>query len=182
MDLKLQGVRLSFPDVFKAVEYQTGDGKFRFNATLLVVPGSKEDKATRDAIKAEALAAYGKKADALLKSWENNANKFCYLDGNLKEYDGYEGMMYLACHTKTRPLLLDENKNPLSEEDGKPYAGCYVNALVSIYAQKGENAGIRASFSGLQFARHGDAFSSGKAATPDDFDVVDGGEDAGDLI
>ena len=182
MDLKLTGVRLSFPDLFKAVEYQTGDGKFRFNATFLVAPGSANDKLIRDAIRKEADAAYGKKADSMLKAWENNANKFAYLDGNLKEYDGYEGMMYLACHTKTRPLILDENKNPLAEEDGKPYAGCYVNAVVSIYAQKGENAGIRASFSGVQFARNGDAFSAGKAATADDFDVVEDGSDAGDLI
>jgi len=183
MKVKLTDVRLSFPDLFTAVEFKTGDGKPRFNATFLVVPGSENDKAIRAAIEHEANAAYGKKAAANLKAWENNANKYAYLDGNLKEYDGYEGMMYLACHSKVRPSVFDRNPNViLTAQDGKPYAGCYVNATVDIYAQQGENPGIRAGFTGVQFSKDGDSFAGGTAAAPDEFENLDDGSDASDMV
>jgi hypothetical protein len=181
-DIKLTNVRLSFPDLFEAVEFKAGDGKPRFNATFLIEPGSANDKAIQAAIKEEALAKFGKKADALLKQWENNSQKYCYLDGNTKEYDGYEGMMYLSCHAKAKPTIVDKDRTRLEPEDGKPYAGCYVNAMVSIYAQAGENPGIRAGFSGVQFARDGDAFGGGRPASPDDFDDLAEGADADALV
>lgn len=182
MKVKLKKVRLSFPDLWTAVEFKVGDGKPRFNATFLIEPGSENDKAIRHAIGEAAKETFGAKAPAILKSLEGNANKYCYLDGNLKEYDGYEGMMYLACHSKVKPYVCDKNPEiPLTAESGRPYAGCYVNATVEIYAQKGENQGVRASFTGVQFAADGDAFSAGRPATPEDFDTVEEGA-GGDLL
>lgn len=182
MKVKLKKVRLSFPDLWTATEFKIGDGKPRFNATFLIEPGSDNDKAIRDAIREAAKETFGAKWEAILKSLEGNSNKFAYLDGNLKDYDGYEGMMYLACHTKTKPYICDRDPNVvLAADSGKPYAGCYVNATVDIYAQKGENQGVRASFSGVQFAADGDAFSAGRPATADDFDTVEDGA-GGDML
>ncbi|CAN0502063.1 unnamed protein product, partial [Phaeothamnion confervicola] len=81
-----------------------------------------------------------------------------------------------------RPLVIDGQKNPLVEEDGKPYGGCYVNATVEIYAQKGENAGIRCGLLAVQFARDGDAFTAGSKPSADDFDDVAAGATAEDLV
>jgi hypothetical protein len=170
MKVKLSKVRLSFPDLFKAVEFKTGDGKPRYNATFLVEPGSANDTALKAAIEAAAAETYGTKAKANLKSFSGQTNKYCYLDGDTKDYDGYAGMTYLACHSKVRPLVIDRDKSPLTEQDGKPYAGCYVNATVEIYAQAGENPGIRASFTGVQFHSDGEAFGGGAPASTDDFD------------
>lgn len=170
MKIKLKDVRLSFPNIWKAKEFKPGDGKFRYDATFLIVPGSENDKTIKAAIQAAAVETYGAKADKFLAQCEGQANKNAYADGDLKDYEGYEGMLYLACHSKVRPLIIDRAREPLSEEDGKPYAGCYVNAQVEIYAQKGENPGVRASFSGVQFVRDGDAFGGGSAAKTDDFD------------
>lgn len=178
MDIMIKNVRLSFPDLFHAVEFKAGDGKPRWNATFLVEPGSENDKNIKRAIAAEAKEVWGAKAEQTLKSCEGQVNKYCYIDGDTKEYDGYAGHMYLAAHraakTKggapnSRPQIIDRDKSPLTAEDGKPYAGCYVNAKVSIYCQKGENAGVRASFSAVQFLRDGDAFSAGAPST-DEFD------------
>ncbi len=174
--VKLKNVRLSFPNLWKAVEFKTGDGKPRYDATFLVEPGSDNDKAIKAAIRETAKETFGAKWEAILKSLEGNTNKMCYLDGNLKEYDGYEGMMYLACHAKARPYVCDKNpKVQLTEADGRPYAGCYVNATVEIYAQKGDKQGVRASFTGVQFAADGDAFSAGKPASADDFEELEEG-------
>lgn len=170
MKVNLQSVRLSFPDLFKAVEFTKGDGKPRFNATFLVEKGSDNDKAIRAAIKAAAIEALGAKGEKSAAGWEGNPNKFCYLDGDKKEYDGYAGMMYLSCHSKTRPLVIDRDKSPLTENDGKPYAGCYVNASVDIYVQQGEFSGVRGAVKGVQFYKDGDAFGGGAPANVDDFE------------
>jgi len=172
MKVKLSGVRLSFPDIFTAVQYES-KGPFRYNATFLVEPGSTNDKAIQAAITQVASEEYGKKADALLTQWRGNSQKFCYLDGNTKEYEGYEDKRYLSCHRKQKdgpPTVLDRDKSPLVEASGRPYAGCFVNASTEIYAQGGQNAGIRASFSGIQFVADGDSFGGGAPASPDEFE------------
>lgn len=183
--VKLTDVRLSFPDLFVAKEFKAGDGKPRFSATFLVAPGSENDKAINAAIMAEANTTFEKKAATMLESFRGNGNKYCYTKGDLKEYDGYAGMMALASHRRSssgRPLVIDGQKNPLVEEDGKPYGGCYVNATVEIYGQKGENAGIRCGLLAVQFARDGDAFTAGSKPSTDDFDDIAEGAVAADLV
>jgi hypothetical protein len=183
MKVVLKGVRLAFPDLWEAKEYQKGDGKPRFSATSLVEPGSINDKNIRAAINEAASESFGAKAAAIVKGMLNNSNKFCYLDGNTKEYDGFADMMYLSSHRGEKqgaPLVIDANKAPLTATSGKPYAGCYVNATVDIYAQKGENQGIRASLLGVQFFKDGDAFA-GSRANPDDFEDLSEGADADDF-
>lgn len=183
MKVKLTKVRLSFPDLFEAVEFKTGDGKPRYNATFLIEPGSANDKAIRAAIEHEAKETYGAKYAAILKGLENNANKYCYLDGNTKEYDGYADLWFLACHRRAAdgaPTIIDRDRSPLGANSGKPYGGCYVNAIVDIYAQKGENQGIRASFSGVQFDSDGQAFSGARPASADEFEEL-AGETADDF-
>lgn len=187
--LKLKDVRLAFPDLFEAKQYQ-GAGPFRYSATFLVVPGSENDKLIRAAIKEAAAEKFGKKADAIVKGIESNSNKFCYIDGNTKDYDGYEGMFYLAAHRKQdsgrvgvfdRKAGPDGKPAPLIAADGKPYAGCYVNATVDIYAQDGQNSGIRAGLIGVQFFKDGDSFSGARVASADDFDAIEEGADAEDI-
>jgi hypothetical protein len=170
--IKLNHVRLSFPDIFEAVQYE-GKGAFRFNATFLIEPGSENDKLILAAIDRAATEKFGKKKAAVLKSIENNANKYCYLDGDLKEYQGYEGMKYLSTHRKQeqgRPGVYNRDKSPVTAEDGIVYAGCYVNASVEIYAQDGTYAGVRAGLVAVQFSADGDSFSGGSQSNPDDFD------------
>lgn len=174
MKVHLKNVRLSFPDLFKAVEFKPGDGKPRYNATFLIVPDSDNDKAIRAAIVAAAEESWGDKAKKIVESIKGQSNKFCYLDGDLKDYEGYADHLYLACHSKTRPTVVDGARQPLTQDDGKPYAGCYVNAIVDIWAQKGENQGMRASFSGVQFASDGEAFSASAPASADEFEELAG--------
>ncbi len=182
MEVKLKNVRLSFPNLWHAREFKTGDGKPRFDASFLCEPGSENDKAILAAIDAAGKAEHGEKWVSVKKGLWGQSNKCCYLDGNTKDYGGYEDQWALSCHAKARPLIIDRDKSPLSEEDGRPYAGCYVNAKVEIYVQKGENAGIRASFSGIQFVSEGEAFTGGKPASADDFDDLGEGADGDDLF
>lgn len=185
----LKNVRLSFPDLFEAVEFKPGDGKPRWNATFLIVPFSENDKAVWAAINHVGNNEYKDKWPKMLESIKGNSNKFCYQDGDLKEYGGYGGMMALATHrpsklrngsANSRPAIIDRDKSPLTAADGKPYGGCYVNAKVSFFAGSKDFPGLFASFSVIQFARDGDAFGSG-APRIDDMEDLGVDETADDL-
>jgi len=167
--LQLKNVRLSFPDLFTARPFNPGDEP-KFKATFLIEKDSPQIKAVEAAIKAAATEKWGAKADAIIKGVRANPNKFCFQDGDTKDYDGYEGMMALSASSKSRPLLLDRDKNQLVEADGRPYAGCYVNASLEVFAYTNSGNGISAALKGVQFAKNGDAFGGGAPASPDDFD------------
>jgi hypothetical protein len=191
MKVKLTNVRIAFINNLRtAAEFEAGDGKFRYSATFLVEKGSANDKAIEAAIKAVAVEGWAKKADAMLESFRNNANKFCYQNGDLKDFDGFEGNMYIAAHRKRddgRPLLLDNVADPetgkparlvdtngewLPGKEGRIYAGCYVNATIDIYAQTKNNPGIRCGLMGVQFHAPGDSFSGASRANEDDFEAA----------
>ena len=181
-EVKLKDVRLSFPDLFTAKDYQ-GNGKFRYSATFLIVPGSENDKLIQAAILAAAKEEYGKDAGQI-EAWRGNPQKFCYTPGSLKKYDGYEGMMALSTHryaTQGRVGVYNRDLTPLTEADGKPYGGCYVNARVEIWAQGGKNAGIRGGLVSVQFVRDGDAFSGATKPSADDFELIEEGANAEDI-
>ena len=186
--LKLKDVRLSFPDLYVATEFKKGDGKWRYNASFLFEPGSSTDKEVKAAMLAEAIEAYGAKGAEKLATFQKGGNT-AYSDGNDKEYDGYKGMMVLAAHRPKKdgpPGVFGNTIDPqtgkvvkLTEESGVVYAGCYVNGTVTFYTSK-EFPGLWCGFSGVQFARPGDAFGGSVAASADDFDAQEGA-DAGDF-
>lgn len=182
MKIKLQNVRLSFPGLFRAEAFKPGDDP-KFKATFLIPKGSAQDKLVEDAILATVTAKWGAKdAAKIIAGMRGNRNKFCYQDGDTQPYDGYEGMVALAAKNGVRPLVLDRDKSPLTEEDGRPYAGCYVNASLELFVYDNSGKGVSCSLGGVQFNRDGDSFAGGKAADEGDFDELADGADAEDLV
>lgn len=182
MKLALKNVRLAFPELFEA-KTVNGEGKPAFSATFLIDPADAQVKAINDAIEKVAHEKWGAKADAILKAMRAQ-DKVCLHDGDLKStYDGFAGMLYISSRNATRPLVIDRDKAPLVEADGKPYAGCYVNASIELWAQD-NNYGkrVNASLRGVQFLRDGDAFAGGSAASEDEFDDLAEGADADALV
>lgn len=180
--VKLNDVRLFFPALFEPEEFK---GKKNYRAIFAVEPGSANDKAIHAAVLEVATVKWGKKAQARIDEFGPVKQQFPYRDGNKVDYDGAEGLWVLTANRKEdqgRPLVLDRNKSPLQPKDGKPYSGCYVNASVEIWAQDGENSGIRCALRGVQFFRDGDAFSGGSKVSDDEFDELEEGADADDLV
>jgi hypothetical protein len=181
MKIKLQNVRLAFPNLFKATTVN-GEGDPAFSASFLLAPNDPQIKVIEAAIAQTAKDKWGAKADQVLKQMRA-ADKTALHDGDTKsQYAGFEGMMFVASRSKTRPLVIDRDKSPLTEEDGKPYAGCYVNCSLELWAQD-NNYGkrINAQLGGVQFLKDGDAFAGGgSAADENDFDDLGEGADAED--
>lgn len=178
MKVKLENVRLAFPSLFEA-KTVNGEGSPAFSASFLMAPNHPGVRALNAAIEQVAKDKWGAKADAVLKTLRAS-DKVCLRNGDSKaEYSGFEGQMFVAARNATRPLVIDRDKSILAQSDGKPYAGCYVNASIDVWAQD-NNYGkrINASLGGIQFLKDGEAFAGGGAASADEFDDLAVDEEA----
>jgi hypothetical protein len=166
----LKNVRLSFPQIWTPKAFAQGQDP-RFNANFLI------DKETQGDLIKKLEAAI---ADVAKEKWKDKVPKglkICMGDGEEKDYDGYDGSMYVSASTKVRPVIVDQKKNPLAEEDGKPYAGCYVNAAISLWSQDNQwGRRVNATLDAIQFVKDGEAFG-GKKVTADVFGEIEEDED-----
>lgn len=168
MKIKLPNVRLSFPSVFHKASFNGVETKYE--ATFLL---SKKDHA--DLI-ASIQAEIKKKVAEDLKGAKLGADKICLRDGDETEYEGYAGHLSLKASNKKRPMVLNKDKSPLTEDDNVIYGGCYVNAIVELWAQNNEyGKRINANLLGIQFVKDGEAFGGGgESVKADDFDDLSG--------
>jgi len=170
----LNNVRLAFPDLWEPRAFN-GEGAAKFGASFLIPKDHPAVKVLEEAFEAVAKEKWAAKAGQVLKALKS-ADNICLHDGDAKaDLAGYEGNYYISARTSTRPLVIDRDRSPLVQADGRPYGGCYVNAIVDVWPQdNGFGKRINASLAGVQFVKDGEAFAGGGAASPDDFAVVDG--------
>lgn len=178
--ISLGDVRLSFPALFEPEAFKPGDPK-KYKATFLVPKDSTLAKQIEAVILATAKAKWGAKAEAVIKGIRGNPNKFCWQDGDTKAYDGYEDMMALSCKATVRPLVIHQDKSPVTAEDGVIYAGCKVNASVEFFTYDNSGNGISCTVRGVQFHKPGDSFSAGRPADSAEFEAVTEGADSDDF-
>lgn len=179
--MQLKNVRLAFPALFEPKAVNPGD-KPKFGGSFLLPPDHPQVAEIRQNIIQTARDKWGEKADAILKELKAK-DRLCLHDGDTKaQYDGFEGMLYVSASSDARPTLIDRDKTPLVEADGRPYAGCYVVVSIDIWAQD-NNYGkrINATLRGVQFSKDGDAFSGARPADADEFDDL-GGDESSEAI
>ena len=176
MKLTIKNARLAFPKLFKA-EQVNGEGEPKFGAAFLLPPNHPSIVELKKAFDTVGQAKWGEKWPAVKKQLETG-DKLALHNGDTKsDLDGYEGNFFINAATATRPLVIDAARNPLTAEDGKPYAGCYVNASIELWAQDNKfGKRINASLRGVQFYKDGDAFAGGGAADVEEFDDLSVGE------
>lgn len=197
MKIMIQNARIGFAHgIFKASALEDNQQP-KYGADFIIEDGRTKvfivnpDKtrklaSMKDIMLAVADEAKKGKGQAFLEDLE--ASKKCHRNGdrrtdkNGEVYDGYEGNWYVTAKSVARPSVFDRDKTPLTEADGKPYSGCYVNATMDIYANTvKQKQGVFAGLTGVQFAADGDAFGGGSPATAGDFDDLSDGADGDDL-
>lgn len=170
--------RLAFPDIFEPNK----DGKF---AGAFIFPTDHKGlDALRETIDKVGQEKWGAKWAQIRKELKAGDNLLVH-DGDSKaSYAGYEGNLFFNANNSVRPLILDRDKTPLTAQDGKPYSGCYVNVSIDVWAQDNQyGKKINAQLQGLQFVKDGEAFAGGGvAADAADFDEIEDGADADDLV
>lgn len=165
---KMSDVRLSFPAIFQKAKFEGVETKYE--STFLL---NKETQADQIEV------INGVIEDFVKQQFPNGAPKSlkytCFIDGDTKDYDGYENHMAFKGASNRRFTIIDRDKTPLVEEDGKLYAGCFVNAICSLWYSDHPRGGkqILGNLHGIQFYRDGEAFGEGVTDTTDEFDDFD---------
>lgn len=173
MKIKMQNVRLSFPSLFQTATFG-GEDTGKYEATFIL------DKTEHAKVIEQVKAAMAQLAKERLKGKLPPADKLCFKDGDDLDREEFQGKMTIKASTKKRPLVIDSDKTPLAEADGKPYAGCYVNAIISLWAQDNQyGKRINAQLDGVQFRADGEPFGDGGISV-DAFDAF--GEDFDDEL
>ena len=166
MKIKLNNVRLSFPSIWRKSVYNGEETKFE--ATFLIDKKTQGDKVK------EIEAAIATMIKENLKGAKLGDDKKCLKDGDDFEYAGYAGHMSIKASSTQRPLVIDRDKSSLTEEDGRIYAGCRVNATIELWAQNNTyGKRINANLLAVQFYKDDEPFADGQKASIDDFDAFD---------
>jgi hypothetical protein len=70
--------------------------------------------------------------------------------------------MFINARSDKRPGVVNRDMTPLTKDDNKPYAGCYVNATVRIWGQDNQyGKRINAALRAVQFVKDGKPFGEG---------------------
>src|SRR3990167_3361045 len=172
MKVHLKEVRLTFPQLFEAKQVN-GQGEPKFSAAFLIPRNHPQLAQVSAAIQEAADGKWGAKAGDMLKQLKA-ADRLPVHDGDGKsDYEGYAGNLFVNASNKIRPLVIDGTRAPLTASDGKPYSGCYVNAIVEFWAQDNQfGKRVNASLLGVQFVRDGERLAGGAVAAADDFEAI----------
>lgn len=165
--INLKNVRLSFPHLFKPKAVSEG-GKATYSATFLIPKDTPEGVALAREVQAS-MAAVAREL------WGENipklkSEKLCLRDGDDETWDGYENCFYVNARNPNRVQVVDRNLSPIVESDDKLYGGCYVNGVITIWAQNNSyGQRINATLEAVQFVRDGDPFGSKKPSASEFF-------------
>lgn len=157
----LNNVRLSFPALFQPKTGPEAGSKPAYSAVFIL--DKKSNAKDIEAIK----AAMNKIATEALKG--KMPPNTCLNDGSKKaDLDGYgDGVMYISARSDKRQPVVDNRKIPMDESDPRMFAGCYVNAVVRLWAQDNKyGRRINASLGPVQYAKPGKPFG-GSFIDPD---------------
>lgn len=167
----IRNVRLSFPNLFRPSAAKGKDGQPQgepvFSSAFIL-----DKKANAADIKAlEAAVALVKK-----EKWQgkpvNMKNKSIRDGAEKAATEGYgDAIVFISARNKRRPMVVDRNPTvPIVEGDPRLFAGCYVNAEVSAWAQDNQfGKGVNWSLNKVQYVREGDPFGEGQRPVEESF-------------
>lgn len=168
--IKINNVRLSFPSLFKTATFGSEDtGKYE---ATFILDKSEHKRVIR--IIEELINDLTKES---FKGKSLPDDRVCLKDGDDQERSEFEGKMTIKAATKRRPLVIDRDRTPIVEEDDRMYPGCYVNAIISLWAQDNQwGKRINGSLEGVQFYRDGERFGEAGISV-DEFEPIDDEDD-----
>lgn len=178
--IMVKNARCQFPKLFQAEEYM---GKKNFSIGLLLPADSANLKAIEAAASEAAESAFPGKGPAMLKKFRGSRTTW-----PVKELD--DGSFIITPKRREEqgaPLVMDQKKQIIPADAGKPYAGCYVNASIDVFCYTKNGGGITAYLNGVQFVKDGEPLGVGATAASckDDFEELetpDAPADGSDLL
>ena len=160
----LKNVRLSFPSLFTTAVFG-GEDTNKFDATFIL------DKTEHAPAIRQINEVFEELAKEKFKGKLPPEDKLCLKNGDNTDRPELQGKFTVKASTKKRPLVINKDKTPLVESDNVIYAGCYVNAIITLWAQ--DNAygrRMNAQLDGIQYWRSGEPFGIAGVSS-DEFDA-----------
>ena len=168
--IKMQNVRLSFPNLFQTASFG-GEDTEKYDGTFIL------DKTDHKKTIKEIQTAIETMIKENLKGKHPGEDRICLKDGDETDRDELQGCFSIKASTKKRPMVLDRDKTPITESDSIIYSGCFVNSIISLWAQNNAyGKRINASLDGVQFCAHGEPFGA-PAIDVTEFDVFGEADD-----
>lgn len=166
-------VRLSYFNGFEPFKGKDdkGNAQEKFSCKFLL-PKERADSADQlkkiwSVIEAVRIEKWGKKYPKL------PPERFFIRNGDDDGKEEYDGMWVISANNTEQPKLIDSNRAPLEKKDGKLYSGCWGHAIITVWAQDNQfGKRINASWEGVMFAEHDEAFSGRVALSDDDWSDV----------
>jgi hypothetical protein len=181
--ITLKRVRLSFPALdrpkpFEPPSERNPNPAKRWSLTGLLDPSDASHAASIEEIKAKARQIcteyFGAgKIPVIPKA------KLCWSEAKdrEKDYAGWEGMTTIKASSAEDkpPRIIDMGKKDLKPGDKQfPYAGCYVNLLITLWVQDNSyGKRVNANLLAVQFAGDGDSFGAPKVDIDSAFEVLE---------
>ena len=174
--MKTPVFRVSFPNLFEARAIE-GDpnSKPKFGVSALWTPAkftAKEKelwKKIMGELDKEAKRKFGKPWKELPSNVKRGLRNGDEKDG----MDGYgEGTRFANLTTKTRPGVVDKDRNEISPEEGNAdeiYPGCYARATVVVYSYDNKGKGVAIGLNNIQKVKDGPRLDN-RVAAEDDFE------------
>jgi len=155
----------SFPDLWRPGEFK-GEPT-NYSVQLLIPKGSPALAELEAAIKTFAKEQWGDAAKMAVEK-QNASNTKVLRDGDSIDgmtasgspKPGWAGHMRIKASSKFAPKIVDRSLKDLTEDSGKPYAGCAVSAQIELYAFKDKRE-MGTRLSAVQFYADGEPFGGG---------------------
>ncbi len=196
MDLQLKKCitgkfRVSYDHLFKPHKMKNeDDSKLRYGLTMLF---SKDDPTVLASMKVaynnacverwgvQTFKPHPKLPGKKISSWPARANPF--RDGDVDKADKaeYANMIFVSARSKQKPGLVNRNKQPITEESGEFYAGCYAQAELIAFIYDEPKLGVSFTLQNVIKVGEGEPLSGKRDAAEAFKDLVvedDGSEDA----
>jgi len=164
MSILIKSARAAFLNVFKATAF-AGTGNYSYSGTFIFPPDSPNVKVIEDEMLRVATEKWGERAPAIIAKLRSK-NMLALHDVSGKVgMDDIAGNVYLTARNTVRPTVVRKDNSLLTEADGVIYPGCYVHAIVDIWAQDNQfGQRINASLLSVRFSRDGPAFGGSPPA------------------
>jgi len=158
--------RLSFPKLFVAEEFEPGDGKKFFSASLLIPPSADLDLLLK-ATKQTAIEKFGEKLPPKLKSPFLKAEE-------VPSSADFEGWTLMRVKSKAKPGIVDASGKNI-EDESDVYAGRWACVSLRPYAYDHPKGGKGVSFDlqNVQLLDHDEVLGRGHARAENEFEPVD---------
>lgn len=172
-------VRASYVNIFKARRFDENQEE-KFNITAII-----DKKTGKDTIKAINKAIEAAIEKGISEKWNGKKPKNLKLplrDGEEREDEAeeYQGAMFLNATSKTKPGIIDRNKNEILDST-EVYSGCYVRLSLNFYPfNSNGNKGVAVGLNNVQMLRDGEPLGAARQSAEADFD--DDLDDEDDLL